>query len=99
MRDIDNSAVLTEPQALICLQNAEYIAQTPSRGSQLPKATSIEPGYTVVAANPNPCLTALNSSHLANLCGKDTNAAIVDPNDGLVGECEPDSTVRIGKSG
>src|SRR5882724_5948710 len=103
MRDIDNSAALTEPQALIRLQNAEDIAQTPSRWSQLPKATSIEPGYTIVAANPNFGATALDASDLANLDalprGKDANSAIVNPHDGLVRESEPDRPVRIGGGG
>src|SRR6267142_1475991 len=103
MRDIDNSAVLTEPQALIRLQNAEDIAQALSRWSQLPKATSIEPGYTVVAANPSFDATALDGSDLANLDslprGKDANAAIVNPHDGLVRQSEPDRPVRIRRGG
>jgi hypothetical protein len=59
--------VLTKPQALIGLQNAEDIAQAPSRWNQPAKSTTVEPGYTVVATNPNFAVMALDASNLANL--------------------------------
>src|ERR1700685_1765395 len=103
MGDIDNSVMLTKPQAFVCFQNAEDIAQAHPRRNQLAKAPSVKPGYSVVAADPNSGVTALDASDLANLDalprGKDANGAIVDPHDGLVEESEPDRPVRIGKSG
>src|SRR5271168_4943174 len=103
MGDIDNSAVLTKPQALLCFQNAEDIAQAPFRRNELAKAPSVKPGYSVVGADPNSGVTALDGSDLANLDalprGKDANAAIVDPHHGLVDQSEPHRPVRIGKSG
>src|SRR5580658_4639468 len=103
MGDIDNSAVLTKPQALVCFQDAEDIAQAPCRRNQFAEATSIEPSYSVVAPNPNFGVTGLDASDLADLDalprGKDANAAIVNPDDGLVEESEPDRPVRIGRRG
>src|SRR6266567_9590287 len=101
MGDIDNPVVLTEPQALIGFQNAVDIAQAPSRRNQPAKSTSVEPGYTIVATNPNFAVMALDASNDAKLDtvlgAKDANATIVNPHDRLVTESEPDRPIRIGK--
>ena len=67
MGDIDNPAVLAEPQALLCLQNAEDIVQAPSGRNQVAKAISIEPGYSIVATNPSLGVMRIDASDLANL--------------------------------